>query len=279
MQPKTQVVSKSWLPAIFDRQYFMQICYIPCIPNTSSLPTTPGSDLSFGNLSFSSAVTANHQPEHIQQAQVENLFGPQWSKPILNGSTVNTDPFDVVLTELRADLACGVDFDELCGSHAYIGALDDEATFHRAPKLSQVVARIIGSIKSTDASTTFTQRAMMHWFWALWRWQLRPTSDTYREVPEFAKPMPSQLFVSHPSVFDFVVFPKLRERVCQADTPNVQWMTEAAITVHCDWDEKISSTLSKDGSTLELDLNPICKVSTYRINSFHSPFFSLPWLC
>lgn len=239
----------------------MQISYIPCIPKPSSFPTTPGSNFNLGNLSFSSAIAANHHLPHIQQAQQENLSGPLWAKPILNGSTKNADPFEALLGEMRDDLACGVDIDDLCGTHAYIGALDDEDTFYRAPKLSQIVARIIGSIKSTDASTTFTQYAMMHWFWALWRWMLKPTMSTYREIPEFAKPTPSQLFVSHPSVFDFVFFPKLRAMVCLADTPNVRWMTEAAITIHCDWDEKLTSTLCRDGMTHEFDLNPICKVS------------------
>ncbi|KAM0721622.1 hypothetical protein Q7P37_002547 [Cladosporium fusiforme] len=263
MQSATQVTAKHWLPAIFDRQYFMQIGYIPCIPKPSSFPTTPGSTFNFGNLPFSSAIAANHHPPHIQQAQQDNLSGPLWAKPILNGSTINADPFEALLAEMRDDLACGVSMDDLCGPHPFIGALDDEHTFYRAPKLSQIVARIVGSIKSTDESTTFTQYAMMYWFWALWRWILKPTTETYRAIPEFAKPTSSQLFISHPSVFDFILLPKLRDMVCQADTPNVQWMTEAAITIHCIRDESLTSTLSRDGMTHELDLNPICKQLTF----------------
>ena len=56
---------------------------------------------------------------------------------------METDPFYEIMAELRNDIANGIAVEDLCGAHAYFAALDDEATFLRAPKLSQIVARTV----------------------------------------------------------------------------------------------------------------------------------------
>lgn len=239
----------------------MQVTYMHCSPGPSVIPGPPGTQSSFGNMPFSSAIGANHFPEHIQGVQKNNFTVPVWEQRVLNGATVHADPFQEVLAQLMGDVAKGTAIDELCGSHPYIEALDNADVFHRAPLLSQIAARTIASIKITDTNTTFTQYAMMYWFWALWRWLLYPTKETYAAIPEFAQPMTSQLFVSHPSVFDFVLPPGLREMLCQHESPNIQWFTEAAITIECHWDRSAFSALCRDGMTNEIDFNPICKVS------------------
>lgn len=255
------IAPKPWLTGLFDRQYFRQVSYIYCTPRSASNAGNLGSQSSFGNMPFSSAIAANYHPAHVQEMQQHNFLVPIWAQRVLNDATIHTDPFHHIMAELRNDIANGVAVEELCGSHPYIAALDDADTYHRAPKLSQIAARTIASIKSSDASTTFTQYAMMYWFWALWRWLLCPTKETYSGIPEFARPTTSQLFVSHPPVFDFVLPPGLRDLVCQNETPNIQWFTEAAITIECHWDGNNLSALCRDGLTNEIDFNPICKVS------------------
>jgi hypothetical protein len=198
----------------------------------------------------------------IQQMQHQNFVAPAWAMRTINGASAADDPFEAVFVGLIADVSAAMDLDDLCGPHAFIGALDDEDTFNRAPRLSQVVARIVQSIKVDEGSSTFTQYAIMHWYWALWKWMLKPTKDTYHEIPALARPTPYQLFVAHPRVFDFLVLPKLRDLMCQDQTPDARWLTEGAATIHCDWMGALAETLCKDGMTRELDLNPICKVST-----------------
>jgi hypothetical protein len=133
----------------------------------------------------------------------------------ITGTSAADDPFEAVLVGLADDISVGMSVYHLCGPHAFVGALDDEATFHHAPKLSQVVARIVQSIKVDEGRSTFTQYAMMYWYWALVRWMLLPTKEAYRKIPAIARPTPSQLLVAHPRVFDFLVSPKLRDLMCQ----------------------------------------------------------------
>jgi hypothetical protein len=47
----------------------------------------------------------------------------------------------------------------------------------------------------------------------------------------------------------------------QHDNPNVEWFTEAAITITCHWDGGSQAALYRDDHTNEFDFNPICKVS------------------
>lgn len=266
-QTMALAAAKPWLTEIFDRQYFMQVGYIYHTPRPALLPGGAGSQSSFGNMPFSSAIAANYYPAHIQETQQHNFLVPIWAQRVLNGATIHADPFQDIMTELMNDIANGVTVEELCGSHPYIEALDSAETFHRAPKLSKIAARTIASIKTMETSSTFTQYAMMYWFWALWRWMLCPNKETYAAIPEFAKPTTSQLFVSHPPVFDFILPPGLRDLMCRDDTPNIQWFTEAAITIECHWSGSGSAAVCRDGITNEIDFNPICKVSEPKLHA------------
>lgn len=79
------------------------------------------------------------------------------------------DPFDSVFAELSNDIASGITTEALCGPHAFIGALDDEETFKRAPKLSQVVASMVNNIKAGESGPDITKYAIMWLHWTLWR--------------------------------------------------------------------------------------------------------------
>lgn len=127
------------------------------------------------------------------------------------------------MTELRNHIAGGMSVEDVCGPHAYFAALDDEDTFHRAPILSQIVARTVLSLKPSESRrTTFTLYAVMYQYWTYWRWLLKPTKGNYFEIPEFVKPKAPLLFVAHPALFDFVIPPALRDLMVQHDNPNVE---------------------------------------------------------
>ena len=192
---------------------------------------------------------------------------------------MQVDPFHEIMTELRNHIAGGMSVEEVCGPHAYFAALDDEDTFHRAPMLSQIVARTVISLKPSESrKTTFTQYAVMYQYWTYWRWLLNPTKDNYFEIPEFVKPTAPLLFVAHPALFDFVIPPALRDLMVQHDSPNVEWFTEAAITITCHWrgggGGGGQAALCRDGVTDELDFNPICKVSEFVLISTRLLFSS-----
>lgn len=90
---------------------------------------------------------------------------------------------------------------------------------------------------------------------------LAPSPSTYRDMPTLIRPTPYQLFAFHARVFDFVFSPTLRDYMCQIQDPDLGWLTEACITVLCEWPRATLDALCRNGSTGEIDLNDICKVS------------------
>jgi hypothetical protein len=259
--PRSQSSNKRWLPPVFDCQYFNRIGRIPYTTlGSCAHETNPDVCSSLGNLPSSSAI-ASRYPENVRHAQEHNLSAAPWEKRVLGcAAAPDDDPFEFVLTKLMAELSPGK-HEDVCGLHAFVGALDDEATYVRAPRLSQVVACIVQSIKIDDGSSSFTRYAIMHQYWTLFRWMLNPTRDTYRAIPDNAKPTPYQLFVPHARTFDFLVQPALRDLMCRNESPDVRWLTDGAATIHCEWSRDTNDALCRDGRTTELDLNPIAKVS------------------
>jgi hypothetical protein len=263
---------KPWLVKAFDRDYFRQVCHMYYTSRSQMLPTGSGNQSSFGNMPFSSAIYANHHPEHVQETQQRNFHAPIWAQRVLHATMMQVDPFHDIVTELRSHIAGGMTVEDVCGPHAYLAALDDADTFHRAPMLSQFVARTVISLKPSESrKTTFTQYAVMYKYWSYWRWLLNPTKENYFEIPEFVKPTAPLLFVAHPALFDLVMPPALRDLMVQHDNPSVEWFTEAAITITCHWEGGGQAALLRDGFTDEFDFNPICKVSESVL--FHIPTF------
>jgi hypothetical protein len=268
--PRLEVCCHSWLPEILDREYYMTTVHIPCSgPLEHALPAQLS--VNFGNLPFSSAIQANHHPEVVQLAQQRNLTVPTWAMRSINNAAPSTDPFESILSALKSDLAHDDRAEYFCGSHVYVGALDSEAAYHAAPKLSQVAARIVHSIKLGGCTFRLTQYAMMHCYWALLSWMLFPSAESYLSMPDMIRPTPYQLFVAHPRTFDFLILPGLRDFMCRTETPDVRWLTAGARTIECSETsssgvrlpgarELPAGMLSLDGGTGQLDLNPIYKV-------------------
>jgi hypothetical protein len=252
---------KPWLIKLFDRQYFRQMFAVHRSSRSHMLPSEPGSPAYFGNMPFSSAIAANHHPDLTQETQRLNYHAPIWARRVLNATMTQSDPFQDIMNDLQSDIASGIPVEDLCGPHPYVAALDDAATFHRAPKLSQIVARMVVSLKPAESKTTFTQYAMMYKYWALWRWLIHPTRETYADMPEFVRPIAAQFFVAHPHVFDFVITGGLRDLLIQHDDPDITWFTEAAVTIKCAWQGSSQAALCMNSLTNEVDFNPVYKVS------------------
>lgn len=70
---------KPWLIKAFDRDYFKQVCHVYYTSRSQFLPLGPGSQASFGNMSFSSAIYANYHPELVQETQQHNFRVPIWA--------------------------------------------------------------------------------------------------------------------------------------------------------------------------------------------------------
>lgn len=254
----------------------MTAVYIPSVRELGPVLTARTST-DFGNLPFSSAIQANHSPATIQSAQQRNLTVPVWAMRSISGAAPSVDPFAAIVADLEDDVSHGMHEEDLCGSHAYVSALVNEGVYREAPKLSQITARIVHSIKLGERVSIVTQYALMHCYWALLRWVLFPSAESYLTVPSLMRPTPYQLFVAHPRTFDFCILPGLRDLMCQSEVHDVRWLTEGARTIECrempmhepryarmsalpNSAELSLRMLCFDGKTGQLDLNPAYKV-------------------
>lgn len=252
---------KDWLTSLFSQDHFMRVRSIA--QQSSPLQGAVqgfGVDKRFGNLPFSSALRCNQYPVGVQNLQERNLFVPAWAMQTVHGTTGSADPFEAIFADLTSRIAAGAAVEDICGPHAFLGALDEQEIFERAPLLSQQIARIVHSVRDGRPTTTFTHYALMHWYWALWRWMLNPSAETYCNIPAHGRPTLYQLFVPHPRVFDFLVQPNVRDLMCQQTEPDVRWLSEGAATIECDWAQPLQAALCRNTVTGEIDFSADAQV-------------------
>jgi hypothetical protein len=123
----------------------------------------------FGNLALSNSIRANGYPRHIQDAQIRNIFVPNWAVTSLN---TEPDPgemknaFGDIYKRATSLLEKGETVNRIIGDHPNIAALYDPEQFDRSCILSQWAARMVHSVKcqgkhrafrriSTDTDTLF----------------------------------------------------------------------------------------------------------------------------
>lgn len=251
---------KYWLTPLFDRNFFMRT---RCIADSSVEGQRGAASLRgrFGNLPFSSAILCNHHPLKVQQLQEQNFSLPLWAAQPVSGTFTSNDPFDRILADLTRQCRSCTEVQEITGTHALLAALDTQEAFDRAPPLSQYTARLVHSIQPAKSCTTFTQYALMHWYWSIWRWMLDPGPNSYYEMPAHGRPTPYQLFFPHPHVFEFLAQPNLRDLMCQKENPDVRWLSEGAATIQCEWLRSLDEAFSVNPTTGEIELSLAAKVS------------------
>ncbi|KAF4452079.1 Nitrogen assimilation transcription factor nit-4 [Fusarium austroafricanum] len=229
----------------------------------SSLHINPNYQNNFGNLTLSSSVRTNGYPLHIQEAQIRNIFVPDWAVTSLN--TV-PDPggleeaFRDIYKEATRLLKEGVPASRITGRHPNIAALYDQSEFDKSCLVSQWAARMVHSVKLHGYD--FTCFASMNVFWYVMRWMIDPSPETYAAMPEWIRPTASQLFTPHISMADFVLWPAFRELVVQF--PQMQehmaWLADMSIYIKCEWPYELELALKRDPVSGDVDLSDLAKV-------------------
>lgn len=260
---------RPWIQRRFDRNLWKHNHVVTRDNYIHDLDPTKGSLLAssahyrLGNMAFADAIGANHWPASTQVMQQRNLTAPPWAAQCIHEIDSPSEPFDIAFNELMAATSSLGSIDMVCGTQVCFEALDDEAAFASAPLLSQIIASLVLSIKSDEPATSVTQYALMWAEWTLWRWMLAPSPQTYQELPEIMKPSNSQLFISHRRMYDFIIWPALREHVCNLPDVDRRWLTEACVTVRCDLDWATEAVVSRNIWTDKLELNPTLKVRSF----------------
>ncbi|RGP80710.1 hc-toxin efflux carrier toxa [Fusarium longipes] len=220
----------------------------------------------FNNLSLSNSIRANGYPSNIQEAQIRNIFVPNWAATSLN---IVPDPghlddaFGDIYKQATSLLKSGEPLHRIAGHHPNIAALYDQQEFDRSCLLSQWAARMVHSVKRQGYD--FTCFASMNVFWYMMRWMIDPSPESYAAMPEWIRPSPNQLFTPHISMADFVLWPSFRELVVQL--PHLQermaWLADMSLYIKCDWPYPLEQALHRNPVSGDIDLVDLAKVIVF----------------
>lgn len=250
--------STAWLPIMFDRNVwkstglagkFAPGAYRDHISVTKSGLDDVSKEISAESLPDPSTGRSMASPSRQRHVNI-----PVWALRSFTDPSLVEEPLEAILQSLRAEIDDGAPAEMLCGSHAYVAALYDEKAFRSAPKLSQVAASIVKSVKLEPFPLTLTVIGMMWLYWSLLRWTLMPSKDTYDELPEILRPTPSQLFVRHPFVIDFVLSPDMREHLCTAGIFELSWISPAFEAMVYESSGTLAEAVEPNPKTGDLDL-------------------------
>lgn len=112
----------------------------------------------FNNLTLSSSIRANGYPRYIQDAQVRNIFVPNWAVTSLNTEPDPgglDDAFGDIFKKATGLLQKGEPVHRIVGNHPNIAALYDQEQFDKSCLLSQWAARMVHSVKRQGESYLF----------------------------------------------------------------------------------------------------------------------------
>lgn len=195
------------------------------------------------------------------------LFVPQWSVMVVHTEFDGTAQgfLSCFLRQLRQQIAQGRDRIQMLGEHAHMGRLFDQHDFEAAPTLSKWAARLAHSIKRTNYNMAVF--ASMHLFWLLARWMINPSLDHFEATPEWMRPVPNQLFMPHPMMVGFVIWPALREHVVQYPSMHlkVNWLLDVVDTITCHWPFPVEDAFCRHQTTNKDDLtqHAMLRVASY----------------
>ncbi|KAL1980281.1 hypothetical protein VTN96DRAFT_4395 [Rasamsonia emersonii] len=110
-----------------------------------------------------------------------------------------------------------------------------------------------------DCSTLPEQIGVLYHMFLLMRWQISPTQKNYDEMPDWITPRPAQLFTPHPAWVDYVLWPKMRDRIVltHREYPFENWFIPYSRTVSCNWPHEPTDCLLHDTESDELIINPV----------------------
>lgn len=94
------------------------------------------------------------------------------------------------------------------------------------------------------------------------RWQIEPSQDNYDRLPDFVRPLPSQLYNAHPAWVDHLPFPAMRDKLIRDFTPpNVfpfgNFFIPFTTTLSLNWPYEDTDALLQAPESDELMINPV----------------------
>lgn len=94
------------------------------------------------------------------------------------------------------------------------------------------------------------------------RWQIEPSQDNYDRLPDFVRPLPSQLYNAHPAWVDHLPFPAMRDKLIRDfSPPDVfpfgNFFIPFTTTLSLNWPYEDTDALLQAPESDELMINPV----------------------
>lgn len=126
---------------------------------------------------------------------------------------------------------------------------------------SYSISKVFSDILRTfpDISSLPEQVGTLYSMFLLMRWQMCPTQQNYDRIPDWLTPRPAQLFSPHPAWMDYIIWPKVRDRLSYAhqDYPFENWFVPYTRTISCNWPYEPTDCLLHNTDSDELVINPV----------------------
>lgn len=104
--------------------------------------------------------------------------------------------------------------------------------------------------------------AVLYVMFLIMRWQIEPSQDNYDRLPDFVRPLPSQVCNAHPAWVDHLPFPAMRDKLIRDySPPDVfpfgNFFIPFTTTLSLNWPYEDTDTLLQGPESDELMINPV----------------------
>lgn len=196
-----------------------------------------------------------------------------------------TCPLDSLLLdflhERRQRAAEGVPTQEVVGPrYPSVSSLLNPANNVYSHPLSKVFTDILATFPGISGLPE--RVAVLYTMFLIMRWQISPTKENFELLPYWARPQPSQIYISHPAWIDHLVFPLMREYLSKHYNPTEflfeNFFIPFTTTLCLNWPYEDTDTLLQTPDGDELILNPVFERHMRRLenwtlgDAFHEAF-------
>ncbi|WYZ37598.1 hypothetical protein EsH8_II_001104 [Colletotrichum jinshuiense] len=212
-------------------------------------------------------------PQQVSSVPSESRVPASCSTEIKNCTP--TCPLDSLLLdflhERRQRAADGLPSHEIIGPrYPSVLSLLNPANSKYSHPLSKVFTDILATFP--DLSALPQRVAVLYIMFLIMRWQISPTQENYDRLPEWARPLPTQLFAEHAAWIDHVPFPAMREKLCRDYNPREylfdNFFVPFTTTLSLNWPYEETDTLLQAPDSDEVLINPVFERHLRRLENW-----------
>ncbi|KAK8094479.1 hypothetical protein PG997_001164 [Apiospora hydei] len=237
-----------------------------------------------GSLAQPLAQPQTHHPFQ-NGGQVGHDQDPSWMALSAPKNCGPTCPLDSLLLdflhERRQRAAEGVSAHEIVGPrYPSVSSLLNPANSAYSHPLSKVFTDILATFPGICGLPE--RVAVLYVMFLVMRWQISPSKENYDMLPSWARPQPSQVYISHPAWIDHLPFPHMRERMAKDYNPADYFFENFFIpfttTLSLNWPYEETDCLLQSPDGDELLINPVFERHMRRLenwtlgDAFHQTF-------